>query len=292
MKTNLCRVALPLLICMLSALAATSQNTPRWVNKGVEELQKERTNDTYDFVMFHTHGQDIAKIEIDAVMQLKKYVVDKFGAKPDSVRIDYVNNTVADRYVILFPNAESNSNRVVAQLIDTYSKFEDYELNYFEYEYYQLYAVSQLNVIPEFDNFKLTTKYNSKAVALSLVPGLGQLYKGQNTKAYVMMGAEAFFIGGALLFNYKSQDAKKMRTKDPLFAQSWRSKQRGYRTFCILSVCGAAGTYIYNLFDAALSQGARQVVVSKPKSYNLSVAPYAAPDIDGMAMGVSMRLQF
>lgn len=263
-----------------------AQSTPRWVEKGVKELDKKRTNNTYEFWVYHNHGQDILKIEEEARNSLVEYVSKNYYA--DSIEIKLISETPYRTYEVQFTNVSGERTSVLAELIDTYSRFDDFEYNVFEYEYYQLYAVSKPRITPMFDDFTLTRKYNSLAVVKSIIPGLGQIYKGQKTKGQVIIGGEIFLVGAGLIFNYKANDARKMKDIEPEFAPSWRSKQHAWMNFRLGAFASAGALYVANLLDAALSKGATQVVVSKPKLQYFSLQPYATFD----GMGMSVRYTF
>lgn len=263
-----------------------AQSTPRWVEKGVKELDKKRSNNSYEFWIYHNHGQDINEIQKDAESSLIGFVNENYYA--DSIAIRTIALEPRKTYEVSFNNVSGNRTYVIAELIDTYSKFDDFEINVFEYEFYQLYAVSKPGITPMFDEFTLTNKYNAKAVVRSIIPGLGQIYKGQKTKGQVIIGGEIFLLGAGLIFNYKAHDARKMRDIEPEFASSWRSKQHAWMNFRLGAFSSAAVLYAFNLFDAAVSKGATQVVVSKPSSYNLTLKPYASLD----CMGMTFQLNF
>ncbi len=283
------RMLVALIILLFTSVASQdllAQSTPRWVEKGVKELDKKRTNNTYEFWIYHNHGQDMTRIKQEAETSLIDYVQKTYYT--DSIEIKTIAETPYKTYEVSFNNANGKRVSVFAELIDTYSHFEDFEINVFEYEFYQLYAVSKPGVTPMFDDFTLTRKYNSLAVVKSIIPGMGQIYKGQRTKGQVILGGEIFLLGAGLVFNYKAHDTRKMITQDPQFASSWRSKEQGWKNFRLGAFSSAAVLYVANLLDAAISKGATQVVVSKPKSYNLSFQPYACTE----GMGMSVMLSF
>lgn len=280
--TRLLPVMFILFFIALSDFDILAQSTPRWVEKGVKDLDKKRSNNTYEFWIYHNHGQDINQIETEARSSLIQYVKNNYYA--DSITIKTIAEVPFKTYEVAFNNVSGKRTSVIAELIDTYSHFEDFEINVFEYEYYQLYAVSKAGVTPMFDDFSLTRQYNSLAVVRSIIPGMGQIYKGQRTKGQVILGGEVFLLGAGLVFNYKAHDARKMRDIEPEFASSWRSKQHAWMNFRLGAFSAAGVLYVANLLDAAISKGATQVVVSKPSSYSLSFQPYAS--LDGMGMSV------
>lgn len=279
-------LAIVLTTISLAGPELMAQSTPRWVEKGVKDLDKKRSNNTYEFWVYHNHGQDILEIEREAQNSLMEYVSRNYYA--DSIEIKIISETPYKTYEVQFNNASGIRTSVLAELIDTYSRFEDFEVNKFEYEYYQLYAVSKPGIAPMFDDFTLSRKYNSLAVVKSIIPGLGQIYKGQKTKGQVIIGGEIFLVGAGLIFNYKANDARKMRDLEPQFASSWRSKQHAWMNFRLGAFSSAGVLYIANLLDAAISKGATQVLVSKPKLQYFSLQPYASFD----GMGMSVRYTF
>ncbi len=272
------------------ALGAKAEDAPLWVQKNVEHLQKQRTSDSYDFVKFHTWDfQKERALEL-ARQELVKYVESNYGATPRSVVINECPEGGPSDLEVSYSSADGGRHVLTARLVDTFTELKEYELNVYQFEYYELFALSKPDVEPVFDTFSLSSSYRGEALLQSLVPGMGQLYKGQKTKAFVIMGGEVFFIGAALYFNYKAHDAHKMRTEDPDFADSWRSKERGWKNFRLGAWGCAAALYIYNLVDAATSKGARHVSVSAPKKGrqpSFSLMPYAEPDNAGLAFNLT-----
>lgn len=268
-------------------LSVNAQSTPRWVDKGVKDLNKQRTNNTYDFWVFHDHGPLLEQLEEDSEKALMEYVSKTYYS--DSLEITQLSVEPKLTYKVQFTNISGKRTFVIAQLVDTYSKFEDFELNHFEYEFYQLYAISKPGLEPQFDDITITRKYNALATVRSIIPGLGQLYKGQKTKAGVIIGGEILFVGAGIYFDSERRYAHNQRN-DPFTANSWKSKETAWRTFMYGAFGCAGALYIYNLFDAAISKGAPQIVISRhkgPRQY-LTILPYAAPD----NMGIAARLQF
>lgn len=60
-----------------------------------------------------------------------------------------------------------------------------------------------------------------------------------------------------------------------------------------VAIIGACGLYVYNLLDAALSKGARQVIISKPGGTRLALGPSLIADpASSAAPAVCMSLTF
>lgn len=183
-------------------------------------------------------------------------------------------------YSITFTDSVGNA-VVYAQKVDEYCSFEDYADNTYQFEYYQLYAISKRDSFPVFDEFTLSRTYNHKALCLSLVPGLGQIYKGQKIKGYTILGMEATLAVSAVAFHFKKHYCDRQIDKQPQFADSWKSKSLGWRQMRNLCIGVAGCLYVYNLIDAAVSKGSRHVVVKKPK---LQVLPSASSEGAGMTL--------
>ncbi len=279
------RKAVMLLIgaCLLFSLPITAQK-PRWVDKGEKSMNKQRSNDSYYFKIFNTYGMDANKLKAERYEPLLTYVRERYGAdykemELDSLRLD--SDTLTTYYRITFTDA-SGKGTVYAQRVDEHLAYEDYVDDTFQFEYYQLYAVSGRDTLPVFDDFKLTKKYSQAALALSIIPGMGQIYKGQKAKGFAILGSEALLVTSAVAFQYKKNYCKRKANENPNLRANWKSKARGWRQMSTLCYCVAGGLYAYNLLDAALLKGSRHVVVKKKSDGQLFIVPSATFDGAGM----------
>lgn len=274
-----------LMVCLLlsfSAMAQT-QTKPLWIQNGEKSLAKERTNENYYFKVFHTYGEDVNLLKKQRFHPLLDHVREHYQAELSEMKLDslYLDNDSSKMtYSITFTDSVGNA-VVYAQKVDEYCSFEDYADNTYQFEYYQLYAVSKRDSVPVFDEFTLSRTYNHKALCLSLVPGLGQIYKGQKIKGYTILGMEATLAVSAVAFHFKKHFCDRQIEKQPQFADSWRSKSLGWRQMRNLCIGVAGCLYVYNLIDAAVSKGSRHVVVKKPK---LQVLPSASSEGAGMTL--------
>ncbi len=297
-----------LLLLMGSAFSASSQDKPRWAQKGVSSLNKERTNDTYEFVKFETFGGDLERLRKERLDTLIQYFANHYNLNSESADVTAISGEESFQSM---PNDAEGDSRVqrtylvtfngnkpakfYAHLVDEYVTFDENVDMSYDYTLYQLYAVSSTadGIEPRFDDFNLTRTYNAKALALSIIPGLGQFYKGQNTKGYCFLGGDIVFAATAIVCDIKRHDHIRNAKDNPQFAASYRSKAKSWRTMRNIAIGCAAATYIYNLFDAALSKGARQVVVSKPNGTNLAFAPTLVYDpVTDFSPAVSLSVTF
>lgn len=306
---SICRMLLLLAAVSFSAGAfAQDQNfsssKPRWVKKGekgIKSLNDHRLNDTYRFKMFHLENADEGVIWIDRFAPLVEYIYNKEGyGVPQGAMM--VLDSIADpsngrmTYTLTFANPAGDPQTVYAQLIDQYTELDDFVTNHFEYNHYQLFAISEPGVInPQFDEFTVTNHFNrAKATAMSLFPGLGQIYKGQNVKGWIFMATDIALVG-TLIYSVDRYKFYKNKRKETGI-QNYHNNVQTFREFMVFSAIAAGGLYVYNLFDAALCHIPNRVEISRPQGgYNaeLSITPTFAPDFTGnLNVGLGLTLSF
>lgn len=282
------RTALLLLVaaCMLSSLDLSAKVKPQWVLNGEEQMNRKRISDNYVFKVFHTFSPDLGQLKDERFEPLMDYVRETYGAERLSMRLDSV--TVAGSpvtYRVSFRDSSGDAS-VYARLADSYTSFEDFVDNEYGYEFYQLYAVTGRNGLPEFDDFRKVESNNLKATAMSLIPGMGQLYKGDKLKGYSILGVELASVACGVLCQNRMLYCKDQADKGMSATDSWRSKQRGWREFRNIAIGTFGVTYLFNLFDAAADDGMSRVLVSKPEGQQLTVSP------SSVGAGVALTYRF
>ena len=207
-------------------------------------------------------------------LPLLTYVREQYGADPQSMTLDTIESMQTDdvTYRISFKDASGDA-VVYAKKVDEYCYFEDFEENKFAYEYYQLFAVSDKNIHPVFDKFVIQDNSNTNAALLSIIPGVGQLYKGENLKGYGILGTEAFLTAGALVSHKYYKKYQKNADDGVPFADSWHSKATSCKVARNIMVGAFAGVWVYNILDAAILPGGSRVLVRKPDGQKLTISP-------------------
>ncbi|MEY8686180.1 DUF5683 domain-containing protein [Bacteroides sp. AN502(2024)] len=271
---------------LLTCIPATAQQKPNWMRQSEASLNKKRSNDGYRLKVFHTHDVDMNKLHAGRLAGLLAFVGEQYGVSTNAMRVDSLRmgTDSVTTYRMTWENPTGES-VVYARKIDEYCVYEDYADNSYEFEYYQLYAVAANNRTPDvFDEFELTRSYNGRATALSIIPGIGQLYKGQKAKGYTLLASEVALVTSAIVFNMKSRYCFDMMDEQPQFKNSWQSKARGWRNMRNISIGLAGGLYLYNLIDAAVSKGSARLVVKKPKATQVALVPMATEDGTGFSL--------
>lgn len=275
--TSFTRVVLAVvcLLCVAGSVRCMAQSKPLWVQHGEKSMNNKRHSDNYTFKVFNTHNAEKNSVMAKRYEPLLTYVRELYGVKPLDMAMDTtaVASDGSKAIKISFPEGDSTA-VVYAKLVDDYIEFEDYQFNVFQFELYQLYAVTDKNAVPVFDDFEVVETSNAKALSLSIIPGMGQFYKGHITKGWVMLGGEAALLSTALVCHsrYNKYDKK-----------DWDSKATSWRQMRNISLGLACGLYIYNLIDAATTKGGSSVKVKKSANGNLAVAPWVNDDGAGLS---------
>ena len=134
------------------------------------------------------------------------------------------------------------------------------------YHLMSLYARSQVDGTPNFDDVTLTTKYGTTALWRSAIaPGWGQLYKGSSLKGGLIIGGSVAFIGGIIYTENMRQDymnkIKKTHNTDNI--RTYKTRADNFAMGRNICIGGLAALYVYNIVDAIVAPGARRVVVKK-----------------------------
>ena len=261
----MCLVAL---LCCVFALPCKAAR-PLWASQsGLDKLNEQRTNATYRFYYTDPYNTDKDELYATRSASIVSQLAAAYGLDAEKSRVDSANN------IIYFDGGVWFKYKVV----DQQEVFDCDVRQDYDWTLYQLYAVSEKNTEPQFDECEVKEQYGAKSLAQSIIPGLAQWNKKQKEKAVTIWAVEAASVAGAIyLF---SQDH---RYKN----KGWTSKAKSYREMGYLAVGVAVGMYVYNLIDAYRSKGAKSV---KVKSRNVSTA--VAPFVTDRGAGMSLALRF
>lgn len=150
------------------------------------------------------------------------------------------------------------------------------------YRMTKLYAKSELNTTPLFDNVELTTNYGARGLWRSaIIPGWGQFYKGSIPKGGLILGGTAACgVGIVFAESQRSDYARRIKqTHDIHLVRSYQTKRDHFATARNICIGTAAALYVYNLIDAIVTPGARRVIVKNSASgRSYSILPSASDD--------------
>lgn len=249
-------------VWLLPAPDALAGVKPEWVQKGEEAMNRKRTNDSYVFKAFHQADADYNRLMDGRFDPLIHYVASKYRVERSSVQLDSLvaGAGVPVTYRIVFRDAEGEA-VVLAQRVDSYLTFEDFNDQEFRWEHDQLFAVSEKNRNVVFDCYGIESANNGLAALMSVVPGVGQLYKGNTAKGLVILGSEVALGAAAAVFQLKSNGYQKRADSGEFPADSWQSKADGYKLVRNISFGAMAGIWLFGIFDAVVGDGASRLKV-------------------------------
>ncbi|MBQ6298765.1 MAG: hypothetical protein IJK79_00095 [Bacteroidales bacterium] len=256
-------------VWLLPAPDALAGVKPEWVQKGEEAMNRKRTNDSYVFKAFHQADADYNRLMDGRFDPLIHYVASKYRVERSSVQLDSLvaGAGVPVTYRIAFRDAEGEA-VVLAQRVDSYLTFEDFNDQEFRWEHDQLFAVSEKNRNVVFDCYGIESANNGLAALMSVVPGVGQLYKGNTAKGLVILGSEVALGAAAAVFQLKAYGYQKRADAGEFPADSWQSKADGYKLVRNISLGAMAGIWLFGIFDAVVGDGASRLKVEPATGEN------------------------
>lgn len=281
-----------LALCLSLECSAQVPPKPLWVIKGVKHLNEHRVSKDYEFISFHHDLSEQPVVNEDRMLLLRNNMASYFNVTPDAISIDsiYAPSLSRTTYEVSFPTpGKEEITRLYVQPVDSYRVYDDNIDGTFDYKLDELYAISAKDEIPDFDNFKVTRQYNGLPVAMSLIPGLGQIYKGQAAKGYSILGAEAVFCAAIAFGEINRSYYMKQAREHSEFYDSWKSKANGYRAVRNVGIIFASATYLYNILDAAFAKGAPHVIISRNNSSpaDMVIVPFASQGFFGAALSLT-----
>lgn len=247
--------------CLLTAQPCCAARKPLWAShRAVEKINSARTNDTYRLYYADTFGLN-AQNNLDSIVG---QLAARYGLSADLAQVDTVG------HVISFGKDTWFKYKVVSEK----TVFCDDVSQNWDWMIYQLFAVSEKNTEPQYDDFEMSEPWGATSLAQSIIPGLGQWNKKQKDKAVVIWATEAASIAGAVWLFDRDHYYKGF---------GWTSKAKSYRQMGYLAVGVAAGMYIYNLIDAYCCKGGEKVRVKK-HDVSTALVPFASPQGAGMTL--------
>ena len=278
-----------ILLCFFATIAMNAGNRkgvrPEWLTKGVETLNAKRSNTTYRFVSVRASGADLKALQNERINTLSAYLGQTYkvqgleSSKIVSARAEGQVETV-ETYEMEY-KTDVSSEKFYARLVDEYWEFQS---SSGLYEYHALFAVSEPGQTPVFDEFNVTSPNGAAPALMSIIPGVGQFYKGQKVKGLVLFGAEAASVIGALYCeNQRSDNVKKMATY-PRQVKEYSDKASDWKTRRNILWGVAGAVWVYNMIDAIAVKGKPKVIIKPNKQSTLSFVPIANPQYAGLTL--------
>lgn len=291
-KTNPFLVCLSFLLILFSAHSFAKSKSdrikPKWIT---QELPKSKSG-TYIFIRAHGEGSSLAAAKQVAFVDMSQKLESERGLTINtSVEISEKmtqSSTFSDseykQEITLDVSEKGRKLKIVCREIDDY-----WILKNNKYHVDILYTVSDKNNYGGSydDDIKVTTRYGAAGL-LSIIPGMGQMYKGSYKKGATILIGEIVAAGSILLCeNTRASYIKKMK-EQPKYAAEYNSRADSWETGRNICIGAAAAIYAYNLVDALVANGAKKVIVKGKKNTQFTIIPYT----DLKNTGFCMRLNF
>ena len=250
-------------VLLLIAVTAMAQK-PKWVGNTPHEL-----NNSYKFVEVISFGSSIEGARMDAKQQL-----DMNEQLQNAIKVNIETGTKThEEETIVNGKANAKYKEEVAIKMSTTGetcKLQAYAVD--EYDAGRQGGLIKLHTLfmvavqdkPTFDRTYLTTNYGATPVVMSIIPGLGQWYKGSKVKGVCMFAAEAAAVAGILICNNEANTAEKNIKLEPKFAKHYEDKKSSWETGRNICIGAAAAIWVYNMIDAAVAKGFKISFRSNP----------------------------
>ena len=260
---------------LMGAVCAQAGPLPEWAWKGESYMNKKRQNTSYEFKVFKTEDASLTRLREGRFYPLLKYLGDKHGISPDAMALDSLANGPGEPYTyrIALP-FEGHIGTVLAQRVDVYSAIDQNTLGDPIFEYYQLFAVSELGTEPVFDHFEKGERSRATAALMNVIaPGAGQLYKGHSFKGYALLGSEIALGVTAVASQFKANYYDKRAETETISPESFRNDAVGRRRIRNAALVSMAGLWAFSIFDALTADSMPAISVSAPQGGQLTLGP-------------------
>ena len=255
-----------ILVILTLAFAFTAEagngQKPQWVQKGEQSLNSMRSTDAYEFKIVVSQGRSLANLKDNRLNALADYVGKQnqiTGKAVSEAMSEQTNGDYNEKetFRMVFKN-EFSTDVFYATLVDDYWE----QSKDGEYTYWALFAVSSKAVPTTSDRFSTSTSYGAAPVAMSVIPGVGQFYKGQKTKGLVMMGGAAVGAGAIVFCESHRAAYMSLAHSQPRFAQTYKTKADNFAIGRNVAIGATAALCVYSIIDAAVTPGVRRVKVT------------------------------
>lgn len=269
----------------IQARAASDDVRPSWVDKSEKALNAMRTNDTYVFKVLRTEDTDLTRLRAERFYPLFEYLAGEYGVNPSTMAVDSLSTGGLSTYRVSF-QTPSGLASVLARLVEVYESIDYNVVEDPVFEYCQLYAIGRKDADVVFDQFKRREVNRGLAGLMSVVPGAGQLYKGNKGKGYALLGTSLACAGAAIASQYKMVEWRDMMDKDPGNKASWESKSVAMKKQrnVLLGAIGCLSAF--SIFDAIVGDEIPRIVVSGSDGTKVSVAP------SNYSAGIALHVDF
>lgn len=270
---------------------------PRWMTSALPTPK----SDGYIFVMAQGSGSSLDEARQRALVNLttklehergltinSRISVDSKSSRHGSVR----ENTSLQTYSM---ECQENDKKItlITRVVDEY-----WERSGGEYTVTELFTVNDANALPNTgsysDEIYTTTHYGAAPVFMSLIPGIGQIYKGSTLKGSLILGGSVVCVGGIVTGQTMHDSYVNKRKEYPQHFDFYNKRAADWNNIRNVFIGVGVACYVYNLIDAAVAPGRRQVKVKRGHVRpSFSAVPTVIPDFSGnVSPAIALNINF
>lgn len=273
----------PSRVCAQKVLERSEKLRPAWLANRTPKT----SNSTFHYQITEGEHPDLEDARHSCLLNLSTYIKRTHHISEQAIaqiNLEQENGKSAESESYHFSyDIQGERVTVTSCKYDEYWEYVLYPDGRRGYRCYTLYGVAD-KAGPSFDRLSFNRKYGMRGFARSLiVPGWGQLYKGNKTKGACLLGGEVVLIGSIIIAeSLRSSYTKKMH-EQPKHLQTYNTKADNWENVRNACIGGAAALYVYNLIDALVANGRKRSVTHK----QIQMALYpSAGDCKGMSLAV------
>ena len=257
-----------ILVCLLSVpvicagQSRANNLTPKWMHSTPKAKSNRIQFETIDLI--NPSGQNVGTL---ALGELARKVNNEWDVRTHNMNLE-TNKTLRDKDGIV------GSIREKIDTIEVHADGKNITLNCMladewwvtkkgRSHYYALYQLAaDRNVV--FDRVYPTNDYGAAPLFMSIIPGVGQFYKGDVLKGSLFLGGCAATGAGVVFLESQRKACRNQlsQTHDINRIRSLSADEQNYAIARNVTIGVTAALYLYNLIDAAIAPGARRVRVT------------------------------
>ena len=136
-----------------------------------------------------------------------------------------------------------------------------------------------------------TAAKNGVAGLLSIVPGMGQFYKGSTVKGSIFLGLSAAAVTGIIVCESTRSSYVNKSIEQPKYKKEYTTKADNWQTARNICIGVGGAIWVWNIIDALTAKSAKRKIVTSQNS-TLSFQPFATPNNSGLGIDTGICLTY
>lgn len=280
---------------LMMARSNKAVSKPQWVSKGEETLNAQRSNSTYYFKVIQTIGDDLQEARQARTNALAEFIGKRNkieGESTTDITQKQHNGQLEGQQIFSVTFKNQFSTKVFqTRLVDEWWEYVSLPGGQHTYQYYTLFAIAeQPDGDVNFDNVEVTRTYGPAPIFMSIIPGAGQLYKGNTVKGWCMLGGAVVGVG-AIIFCENERASYTTKIKEqPKHAKTYKTKADNYETARNVAIGVTGALVAWSIIDAAVAPGVTRIKVRPGEQLRIQPAAFVTPQ--GASFGASLCYSF